>query len=732
MHTQQASDNSKASQLKKIRQKSGNGKNNLQEEHDCDNVGVNKNSIDNSNILQMQSVLGNRNTLQYVNQLSSMNVQAKLKVGQVSDKFELEADKTAEKVLSSLNNSKEDNSSKSPANNEGSDISIQKKQNNSNGSSINKNSDHIEKAIHNSSGRGQNLDNNVKNKMGKALNFDLSNVKIHTDSQSERLSNSLSARAFTSGRDIYFNKGEYKPGSKDGQKLIAHELTHVVQQSNGSTNTIQRWPSFGGLFKRAKTATGQADELDDAKDVGEQGSAVADTVGNIAGISTLGNDNKTSTNSGYASNSLGVLGNMYSLGKNLLGLKNDAMSFWGAKGKKDPLKQKLISEGNDVMEKRAWWKGGGYVTNEGRLNEKIGDFSRRLAAGPASVGEKNTLEAKIKELKDFRESRNKKSEARHSMLSKGWGATKDLAGLAGNALVFAGKGTAATGIGLALGGASLLDNGITAFKSQRTMGAMKDRFKDSEFAAKNAEGKATGDFDEWGAKQKLQDVSVSDEEKLKIRKELLAYHLKNTNKDRRNSALVNAGADVVGIGGSIAGLAGTGLGAAIGGVASTAIKGGQTLFHKAFQFGKDRYYASAAKRYQENSYPNTPEGMAQKKADYAKYIKTSKGIEANRAEDAETMLKMKASLRAGDDKGAEEYNSFIEANGVDKDSLDALDSKAGLTDAQRAETQKSMLMNAQSKRGDFGENIPEIVKKVGKGAATLTKKAWGKVSSLWK
>jgi hypothetical protein len=60
---------------------------------------------------------------------------------------------------------------------------------------------------------------------------DFSNVRVHTNAASASLSRSLQARAFTHGSDIFFNSGQYNPSSSQGKRLIAHELTHVVQQS---------------------------------------------------------------------------------------------------------------------------------------------------------------------------------------------------------------------------------------------------------------------------------------------------------------------------------------------------------------------------------------------------------------------------------------------------------------------------------------------------------------------
>ncbi len=77
-----------------------------------------------------------------------------------------------------------------------------------------------------------------RTKMEQGFRANFSQVKVHTDSESDTLNRSLQSRAFTTGKDIFFRQGEYNPGQQAGQKLIAHELTHVVQQ-NGA-RAVQR------------------------------------------------------------------------------------------------------------------------------------------------------------------------------------------------------------------------------------------------------------------------------------------------------------------------------------------------------------------------------------------------------------------------------------------------------------------------------------------------------------
>jgi hypothetical protein len=85
-------------------------------------------------------------------------------------------------------------------------------------------------SINSQRGAGQSLDEGISAKAGQTMGQDFSDVTVHTDAQSDQLSKQLGAKAFTTGNDIFFREGTYNPGSEAGQRLIAHELTHVVQQ----------------------------------------------------------------------------------------------------------------------------------------------------------------------------------------------------------------------------------------------------------------------------------------------------------------------------------------------------------------------------------------------------------------------------------------------------------------------------------------------------------------------
>jgi hypothetical protein len=91
----------------------------------------------------------------------------------------------------------------------------------------------VQSEIDSSRGGGAALDTGVQTKFSESLG-DLSDVRVHTDDNADQLSRAVSARAFATGTDVYFARGEYNPGSSSGDRLIAHELAHTVQQRGAS------------------------------------------------------------------------------------------------------------------------------------------------------------------------------------------------------------------------------------------------------------------------------------------------------------------------------------------------------------------------------------------------------------------------------------------------------------------------------------------------------------------
>lgn len=88
-------------------------------------------------------------------------------------------------------------------------------------------------------GKGQPLSAESNSFFGSRMGRDFSEVRVHTGADAARSAASIQALAYTTGNNIIFNTGQYSPGTNDGKKLLAHELTHVIQQGGGK-NCIQR------------------------------------------------------------------------------------------------------------------------------------------------------------------------------------------------------------------------------------------------------------------------------------------------------------------------------------------------------------------------------------------------------------------------------------------------------------------------------------------------------------
>jgi len=81
--------------------------------------------------------------------------------------------------------------------------------------------------------RGAPLSDEVASRMGAAMGWDFRSVRVHTGAEADRACRAIAARAFTTGADIYFAAGTFAPGTQDGDRLLAHELTHVMQAASG-------------------------------------------------------------------------------------------------------------------------------------------------------------------------------------------------------------------------------------------------------------------------------------------------------------------------------------------------------------------------------------------------------------------------------------------------------------------------------------------------------------------
>ncbi|MDR6763845.1 hypothetical protein J2Y38_004069 [Flavobacterium sp. 2755] len=206
-------------------------------------------------------------------------VQAKLNVGKSNDKYEVEADTVANKIVS--NSSKKSAepffSSSTVQKNQAPEVhkkenkeneiqekplaesitpvvqlqpiqkcnceeeNVQKKEGDEAEADTAVNSN-FESQLNSSKGGGKALSNDTKTEMESGFGADFSNVRIHNDSNAVQMSQQIGAQAFANGNDIYFNEGKYNPNSQSGKHLLAHELTHTVQQGNKAKLQRQEVP----------------------------------------------------------------------------------------------------------------------------------------------------------------------------------------------------------------------------------------------------------------------------------------------------------------------------------------------------------------------------------------------------------------------------------------------------------------------------------------------------------
>ncbi|NEO45319.1 MAG: DUF4157 domain-containing protein [Moorea sp. SIO4A3] len=193
----------------------------------------------------MANVMHSLETGQYVPDTGwyEMGLQAKLTIGLPGDKYEQEADRVARQVVQQIN-------SPQKGNNEGEvkgkpQHEIQRKALTGGiKAPIN-----LEGGIKEARGRGKPLSETIRHPLEQAMGADFSGVRVHTDARADQLNKSIQAKAFTTGQDVFFRQGEYQPGSRGGQELIAHELTHVRQQRSGRELFVNDIKKGGEKYK---------------------------------------------------------------------------------------------------------------------------------------------------------------------------------------------------------------------------------------------------------------------------------------------------------------------------------------------------------------------------------------------------------------------------------------------------------------------------------------------------
>ena len=172
-------------------------------------------------ILHLQHTVGNQAVQRL---LKSGALQTKLRAGKKGDKYEREADMIAEQVIRMPESHTSRQSEKKEKG-----ILLQIKGENSSTTDL---TSPAESGINLLNGKGQPLPESTRKYFEPRFAYDFSEVRIHKDSEATSAARALNARAFTLGNNIVFNSSQYSPETSTGKSLLAHELTHVVQQGN--------------------------------------------------------------------------------------------------------------------------------------------------------------------------------------------------------------------------------------------------------------------------------------------------------------------------------------------------------------------------------------------------------------------------------------------------------------------------------------------------------------------
>jgi hypothetical protein len=202
-----------------------------------DRIGSSQHARD--TVLQLQRHYGNRYVQRALAKLP-VPLQAKLAVGSVNDPAEREADRIADLFSRATGMTPPPQPHAQPA--PSTDTVNRDADNADYGAEGGELTADLNAAITGARSGGHPLKPTVRGTMEQFFGQDLGQVRVHADGAADRISRAINAVAFTSGRDIFFRRGAYRPDHLVGKHLLAHELTHVVQQSGGSQVQRQLQP----------------------------------------------------------------------------------------------------------------------------------------------------------------------------------------------------------------------------------------------------------------------------------------------------------------------------------------------------------------------------------------------------------------------------------------------------------------------------------------------------------
>jgi Domain of unknown function (DUF4157)/L,D-transpeptidase catalytic domain len=122
---------------------------------------------------------------------------------------------------------------------------------------------------------GSALDGETQTEMGARFGYDFSGVRVHADTTAAHSAKAVKARAYTAGHHVVFGSGQYAPQSRAGRHLLAHELTHVVQQGTGPASGLRRATGLSESVATEAEADAAADAVLADRPVGSVSRAVA-------------------------------------------------------------------------------------------------------------------------------------------------------------------------------------------------------------------------------------------------------------------------------------------------------------------------------------------------------------------------------------------------------------------------------------------------------------------------
>ena len=211
--------------------------------------------------------------------LGASRAQAKLKIGPANDRFEQEADRIANQVVSGGHRVETVSHIESVGGVqrmcEGCDEELQLKPKRN---ALTDNTGKVGSIMSHQLDTGRNLPVSQRSFFESRMGYGFGDVRIHTDEQAARSAEAINSRAYTLGHDIVFNTGEFRPGTRDGDRLLAHELVHVVQQRSATTalsknRTQLKQLSTDGTIQRFSSSSSSSDSSGSSGENDEENAA---------------------------------------------------------------------------------------------------------------------------------------------------------------------------------------------------------------------------------------------------------------------------------------------------------------------------------------------------------------------------------------------------------------------------------------------------------------------------